>query len=162
MFLEMHHFTWNLKIQIFSHLPNNFFFLFLWSRPTTTRYLQFDFKITLLIGKIAKNASITFLVSLLFISSLHQNTLSVKFMHWKTYMYGSYTYGFQTQRLDVVKKLLSFCECQREMKVYNIRAVLRRRKNSGFHSEIWLYSGILVIIYFRMKSGNFPSLQYYP
>jgi hypothetical protein len=48
-----------------------------------------------------------------------------------------------------------------------IRAVLRRKKNSGFHPEIWLYSGILVILNnyknatvqpnFRMKSGNFPS-----
>jgi hypothetical protein len=53
-----------------------------------------------------------------------------------------------------------------------IRAVLRRKKNSGFHPEIWLYSGILVILNnyknatvqpnFRMKSGNFPSPQYYP
>jgi hypothetical protein len=52
------------------------------------------------------------------------------------------------------------------------RAVLRRRKNSGFHPEIWLYSGILVILNnyknatvqpnFLMKSEIFPSPQYYP
>jgi hypothetical protein len=55
---------------------------------------------------------------------------------------------------------------------FKSRAVLRRRKNSGFHPEIWLYSGILVILNnyknatvqpnFRMKSGIFPSPQYYP